>query len=332
MGLRIGNKVRFLNEKGEGVITRFSNKTTAIVELEDGMEIPYPVNQLVVVDKELVFEKEKEQISEGIGEEHRDAVFFVMEPDHELPLLQDKFSFYLFNSSSFHALFSYSVKDGQMFQTLKTGEIGPFQKLLLKQISKRQLDEFSFHKIDLLYFKRTHYTPQVPTSEVVHISEKVIAHQGFIPNSHFKLPVIAFTLKDEFFNDRVLKQKLTDYDIERLKTIKEKSPDLRQSKPNDYLRSLMEKEVDLHIENLVDSKKGMTNYDMLQTQIRHFQKELEQAIEKNFYKIVFIHGVGNGRLKQEILTILKGYPEFKVQDASYKRYGYGATEVILRKD
>ncbi|MFL5752968.1 MAG: hypothetical protein ACJ76F_06145 [Bacteroidia bacterium] len=42
-----------------------------------------------------------------------------------------------------------------------------------------------------------------------------------------------------------------------------------------------------------------------------------------------MHGVGNGRLKQEITAILKNYPELGVQDASYKKYGFGATEVII---
>ena len=64
-------------------------------------------------------------------------------------------------------------------------------------------------------------------------------------------------------------------------------------------------------------------------QLRYFQKELENAINGNFYKIVFIHGLGNGRLRQEILAILRNYPELIVQDGSFKKYGFGATEVII---
>ncbi|HEX7414823.1 MAG TPA: Smr/MutS family protein, partial [Bacteroidia bacterium] len=64
---------------------------------------------------------------------------------------------------------------------------------------------------------------------------------------------------------------------------------------------------------------------------RHFQKNLDEAITNRSYKIVFIHGVGNGRLKQEIVAILKNHSkEVSYQDGDYKKYGFGATEVIIR--
>ena len=46
-------------------------------------------------------------------------------------------------------------------------------------------------------------------------------------------------------------------------------------------------------------------------------------------KIIFIHGVGNGRLKQEIISRLKTTRGVTFQDASYKDFGYGATQVNI---
>ena len=46
-------------------------------------------------------------------------------------------------------------------------------------------------------------------------------------------------------------------------------------------------------------------------------------------KITFIHGVGNGRLKQEIITRLKQTKGVTYQDGSYKDYGFGATQVNI---
>ena len=68
----------------------------------------------------------------------------------------------------------------------------------------------------------------------------------------------------------------------------------------EYLRSL-EKEVDLHITELVDKPEGLSNFEMLNIQLEKFENELDAAIFKNMKKIIFIHGVGNGRLKQEII-------------------------------
>lgn len=90
--------------------------------------------------------------------------------------------------------------------------------------------------------------------------------------------------------------------------------------------------VDLHIEKLVDSSKGMTNYDMLNLQLDTARKQLEFAIRKNMRRMVFIHGVGEGVLKMELYTLLRRYDQIKFYDADFKTYGYGATEVRIYKE
>lgn len=325
MTIRIGNKVRFLNEKGEGVVTRIKDKSHVFVEV-DGFEIPYRVSELVIVDTEIIF-ADKEKHTEEIKHE---CVFFVVEPDHALPLLQNEYGFYLLNSSSFNLLFTYSIRDGSQYQTTKQGELGAFQKILLKKIQKHQLKEFAYHKVEILFFKKTHYASQIPAAEIIHLSETILNPQNFIPHHDFKFPVWAYTLKDNFTEAKKITQTLTDYDVERLRTLKELKKQEKVSVPHNNPAFLIDKEVDLHIENLVDSYRGMSNHDMLQTQLRHFQMHLDEAINNRYHKIVFIHGVGNGRLKQEILNILAGYTkEVRYYDGEYKKYGLGATEVLI---
>jgi dsDNA-specific endonuclease/ATPase MutS2 len=63
-----------------------------------------------------------------------------------------------------------------------------------------------------------------------------------------------------------------------------------------------------------------------------FHAEMKSGIEGKVNRIVFIHGVGNGVLKQEIHHKLKSiYAKYFFQDASFQEYGYGATMVILRR-
>jgi len=246
-------------------------------------------------------------------------------------LLQSKYSFYLFNSSAYNMLFTYSVKDGNDYQTLKHGELGPYQKLLLKQINKQALAEFAYHKIELLFFKKHHHTSQLPCGQVIHINENILKQQGFMPNHEFKYPVWASILKDDFTEGKKIVQQLTDYDVERLKNIKEFKTEGKKSIPHNNPAFFVEKEIDLHAQNLLDSFKHMGNHEILQVQLKHFQKNLDEAITNRYYKIVFIHGVGNGRLKQEIVAILKNYnKEVSFQDGDYKKYGFGATEVIVK--
>lgn len=88
-------------------------------------------------------------------------------------------------------------------------------------------------------------------------------------------------------------------------------------------------EVDLHIHQLTDSTKGMTNFDMLNLQIDTARRQLEFAIKKRIPKMVFIHGVGEGVLRQELETLLGRYNNVSFYDADYKIYGFGATEVRI---
>lgn len=48
--MKIGDKVRFISEKGGGVVVGFQNNNIAIVEDEDGFQVPTQVQDLVVVN------------------------------------------------------------------------------------------------------------------------------------------------------------------------------------------------------------------------------------------------------------------------------------------
>lgn len=87
-------------------------------------------------------------------------------------------------------------------------------------------------------------------------------------------------------------------------------------------------EVDLHINQLINSTNGLDNYDMLTIQLETAKRKLEYAIQKRISKIVFIHGVGEGVLKSELIYLFKKYP-VEYYDASYQKYGLGATEVYI---
>ena len=87
-------------------------------------------------------------------------------------------------------------------------------------------------------------------------------------------------------------------------------------------------EVDLHIHKLVNSNKGLTNYDMLSLQLKTAKQQLEFAIRKKIPRVIFIHGVGEGVLKQELDYLLKKYA-VEIYEASFQKYGQGATEVYI---
>jgi len=100
----------------------------------------------------------------------------------------------------------------------------------------------------------------------------------------------------------------------------------KKSKP--HQRNLV-MEIDLHIEELVDDTRGMSNLQIINTQIRAFQNALDAAILNKYHKLIVIHGVGNGVLKNEICKIVKNSYELDYADASLAMYGKGATQIFV---
>lgn len=83
-------------------------------------------------------------------------------------------------------------------------------------------------------------------------------------------------------------------------------------------------EVDLHLHELVDVNENKSDYEKLNLQLTYFRKCMDAAIARRIKKIIFIHGVGKGTLKQEIIHALKNYECVRHYDAPYKKYGFGA--------
>ena len=60
----------------------------------------------------------------------------------------------------------------------------------------------------------------------------------------------------------------------------------------------------------------MSSYDKLSLQLKTAKEALERAIHKKQQKIIFIHGRGEGVLKNELRTLFGKYP-VDYHDASY---------------
>ena len=88
-------------------------------------------------------------------------------------------------------------------------------------------------------------------------------------------------------------------------------------------------EIDLHIESLTDSHRGLSNTEIINKQMNAFKLFLNKARSKRMRKIVAIHGVGEGVLKHEVRKYLEKLDDLKFYDADYGEYGKGATTVEL---
>ena len=82
---------------------------------------------------------------------------------------------------------------------------------------------------------------------------------------------------------------------------------------------------------MLDTTSGMQPADILKFQLETFKKKLDEYKNKKGQKMVFIHGKGDGVLRQAILQELRyRYKSYTYQDASFQEYGYGATQITIR--
>ncbi len=342
MNFKIGDKVRFLNEKGEGVVSKIINKSTVGVTIEDGFELPFAVTQLLIINNtspsqvqakiveipEESFEKIKNNTSSK--KEEQEGIYIAFSPEKENNISHSDFNVWMINHTNYQILFTYSIFSQDGFKTIETGNLGSFEHSLIETIDQELLTESSNFKIDVLFFDEHKHEHQLPISEVIRLKPiKLYKENAFLENSFIsqKSLIINVFQMDENQKEETYSPKM---DLSKILFQKQNYSDTpKRSKPHANNNPAFEMEIDLHIEELMDNYSGMSNAEIIQIQLKQFQKALDKAINEHYRKLVVIHGVGNGRLKQEVRSILSSYNNLRVHDGAYSKYGFGATEIVL---
>jgi len=123
--------------------------------------------------------------------------------------------------------------------------------------------------------------------------------------------------------------RVSNFEIAQVKREKELPKRKKSTALKPKERTAPKMEVDLHINQLVKNPKQLSKYDMLNLQLETAKRQLDFAMSKKIQKIVFIHGVGEGVLKEELGYLFRKYDNVKFYDADYQKYGLGATEVYV---
>ena len=344
--VKIGDRVRFLNDVGGGVVTGFVNKTTVNVEGQDGFEIPYPISELVNIseaeriEKGIIHEQEitptkleqkpEPSKNEGMklaGKDSPDFYFCFVPEDSKNPLSGET-TLYLINDSNFTLLYHYShVRDGS-FNSVKYGTVKPNSKVELENIDQSDLVDLPDFAFQLLYFLDEEKEMHPSVSKKFKVSPvKFYKEKSFQPNVYFRKNAMVLQITPNILTTEL--DKLTEEDLKKVVAAKNSGIPIQskaKKKPNETV------EIDLHIQELIDNTDGLSNREILEIQLEKVEAEMNAAIKSRANKIVFIHGLGQGVLKQEVTNLLKSkFRKYYFQDASFKEYGYGATMVILRR-
>jgi dsDNA-specific endonuclease/ATPase MutS2 len=123
--------------------------------------------------------------------------------------------------------------------------------------------------------------------------------------------------------------RVSAFDAAQVKVEKETPGKKKQAPGRSKEKEAPKLEVDLHINQLVTSTRNMSNYEILNIQMETAKRQLEFALSKRIRKVVFIHGVGEGVLKEELFSLFRRYEHVRYYDADYQKYGLGATEIYI---
>lgn len=337
MTIRIGDKVRFLNEVGGGIVSGFKNKEVALVEDEDGFEIPVLIKECVVIQSSegpgMTVKAPTNEISAPM--QHTGSVvelkmkkefqaYLAISPEYPDSPLQGKLELYIINDSNYYFYFvgEENKSDGKV---IGDGLLHPNTHQPLGTFTAQSLGELGKINMRLMPFMRNKNYKNLATLEktITFNAVKLAKSKSYKENEFLSFGAYLMPLhKDEV--EEAVKDLSKDSIGGHLKHQSTKSK-LRSPKQSSELI-----EVDLHIEALTDSVGGMSNGEMLEFQISKFEEIIKENKNKKGQRIVFIHGVGNGRLKTDIRKALERKHKLDFQDASFREYGYGATMVIIR--
>lgn len=297
--MKVGDRVKFVNDVGVGRVVKISGSTIE-VDIEDGFIMPCNIAELVVVQEEDEIAAIK---SIGVGDERPGK------KGKSAPIKKEKAE----------------VKAKKEPAYAKYGKISLISDY--KDEDDTEDDDFDDSYLDLDRINEIYRRNQAAAQR-----RELEFEQARLRQERAKLLVTessASKITDELEHS---KEKMESVTLDELAAkISADAPKPITILPKKEKKAEDIEIIDLHAEQILESSKNMTSGEIIIAQLARFTISLDLAINSGKHgKIVFIHGVGSGRLKFEIQKLLKSkYPKIISQDASFKEYGYGATMIFV---
>lgn len=316
MNFQPGDRVRFLDQEGEGVVVAIWG-AEALVETSDGFEYPFPKSALVLISStseksEQVFKSdEPEKVVLG-----KYGLFICYVPKGER-LIEAHFV----NKTSYDILYSLNEERGGNKLGLLSGTLdsGSYVKLFSRNME--DMDKWPLLDIRVLYHNSRSVNP--PSAAFTHkvvprlyfehkMQAPIIGKEGHV----YQLDGKEWQHERESLNDQLKNafqgKKLNDFD--------------------DLLNTDMTLDVvDLHLEAIPNAPTDLALKSILKFQVTYAEKMLDMALRSGIGKITFIHGAGDGVLKREIQKLGREHPNVSsTGKADALKFGSGATFLSLK--
>lgn len=355
MNIKIGDKVRFLNSVGGGTVKSFKGKDSVWVEDEDGFDVPAFIRECVVVGEKDTFvrvgsrpqaapeQKQNEPKQkpapqsapenykpEETSEGERLNISLAFLPTNPKSLNDTRYEAYFINESNYYLFFNYMSRNNNSWVSRYNGTIEPNTKIFIEEFGKDVLNDLEQVCVQLVAYKKGKpFLLKNPASVELRLDTvKFYKLHSFRENDYFEEGALLYPIIRHDLAEREL---LISPSELKAAMYQKESGEATPLKPSKAKTDSDIVEVDLHIDELLDSTAGMGNADILTYQLDKFNEVLKKYAGSKGQKIVFIHGKGDGVLRSAIEKELKAkYKQHYFQDASFREYGYGATMVTIK--
>jgi hypothetical protein len=352
---KTGDKVRFLNDVGGGVVSSVDADGLIHVQTHDGFEIPVSSGELVHAGNftmdhnepevlplakevrtakvqviETVERTEAVKLPGNIPEDSAVNILLGFVPERQGPVFSSSVACYLINDSPYFAYYSVGSWERGNFYYVSSGLLESQTKNLLAVFDQTAISKIMGFHVQLIWLSKGRYSRKTPLNELIDIQPVNFSKESYYhENAFFNEKAILFPVvgKDEWV------ESMQNIEVsDKTKALKEdhvaKNDQFKKREgPSDTM------EIDLHMDEQDMQKTQFSLSGILALQMSRFHSALEEAVSKKYRRLVIIHGVGQGTLKMQIRKELQEkYPAYLFQDASFREYGFGATMVHLISD
>lgn len=322
--MNVGDKVRLIHSKEEGIVTRILPNNVIEIEIEDGFRLPVLKRELAVVSatEALTFRKATSPLPKAVAETRptgiraEKGIFMAF-----VPLNDREIILHLVNNTDWDLPYTLTTPTERHQRGLSGGVLKAKSTAKVHELLIKDFDDWGTFVFQCLYYTVGFAPERAPLNKRL----------KFRANTFFKNKRKAPLLD----KDAYLFQLDADEKIEQplnAQTLMEKM--FEKNEPEVATPVKIERPasvIDLHIEKLTRDFMALNNAQMIEIQLKAFETQLEKAIASGMDEITFIHGVGNGVLRTELHRRMSKHKNVRFfEDAQKEKFGYGATKVKIK--
>ncbi|MDP5169590.1 MAG: Smr/MutS family protein [Bacteroidia bacterium] len=307
---------------GEGVIIALLDARTVEVDFGDDFPIDMDIDDIIPVDG--AESKYHGGSAEGSTEENHD-------PDVRKPLTlgsalldvslvfvardDDRYKLIMANPEPTQVLYAVYLREKNRYQGLASGLLNSGTVKEIATLSGAELDRTRSFLVQVINYVPGKGHPHSPlTSELPWTRNSIRMPARFL--EAVGEPAWVFSLRKNIQQESIETLASSEF----LRVTREEQPQRE-----------VHLEADLHLEELVDYPDKIPAGEALRIQLEEVARVLSDALVNHASSLVLIHGIGEGKLRQEVHAMLKRTPHVKsFEAADSRKYGQGATKVFFQ--